>query len=86
MTGLVARLTSAGLVERRADADDRRVVLVAITADGIEAFGRRRQATRALVAEAVTGLEAAQLDALEDALPALLAITESTDGNRPASA
>jgi DNA-binding MarR family transcriptional regulator len=83
MTGLVTRLTSAGLVERRADADDRRVVVVAITAEGIEAFGRRRAATRALVAEAVTGLEPGHLDALEDALPALLAIAASTDGTRP---
>jgi DNA-binding MarR family transcriptional regulator len=84
MTGLVARLTASGLVERRADAGDRRVVLVAITPAGIEAIGRRRRATTALVAEAVTALEADQIAALEDALPALLAITARTDGNRPA--
>jgi DNA-binding MarR family transcriptional regulator len=85
MTGLVARLCDSVLVERRPDAGDRRVVLVAITGAGVDTIGRRRQATTALVAEAITTLGMEELNALERARPALLAIAARTEGARPAT-
>jgi len=50
-TGIVARMAARGVVERRHDADDRRVVLVHLTARGtkvfqnLEAHHRKRLAT-----------------------------------------
>jgi DNA-binding MarR family transcriptional regulator len=80
MTGLVARLTSSGLVERRTDATDRRVVLVAVSEAGLASIGRRRLLTTTLLAEVITTLDAAHIAALEEALPALQAITGRTEG------
>ncbi len=37
-TGIVSRMTARGVVERRSDADDRRVVLVHLTAAGSQIF------------------------------------------------
>lgn len=37
-TGIVSRMTARGVVERRRDADDRRVVLVHLTAAGSQIF------------------------------------------------
>lgn len=78
MTQLVRRLEQAGLVRRDADADDRRVVMVGITAAGREELSRRRAAQAAALAELLAELSAADRAAIAEALPALDRLT-----NRP---
>lgn len=51
LTGLVDRMQRAGLVERGGDPDDRRVVHVALTPAGADAYRRARADHRADVAE-----------------------------------
>ena len=46
-TGIIDRMEQRGLVERRRDADDRRVVLVDATDGGRRLFGRDRRASAA---------------------------------------
>lgn len=54
-------LEAAGLVERTADGDDGRVVLVSITAAGRAAYQKLRAASVAAAAEALAGWSAAEL-------------------------
>jgi DNA-binding MarR family transcriptional regulator len=51
LTGLVDRMQRSGLVERIADPDDRRVVRVALTAAGADAYRRARADHRVDVAD-----------------------------------
>jgi DNA-binding MarR family transcriptional regulator len=84
MTGLVARLTNAGLVERRRQAGDGRVVLVAVTAGGMASLDRRRTLTAGRLAEVIATLSSSELATLESALPALLATAARADPTRKA--
>ena len=71
MTGLVSRLAGQGVVERSPDPDDRRGVLVAITAAGNALLAtRRRERTEALAA-LLDDLDAADRATLKAALPAV---------------
>jgi DNA-binding MarR family transcriptional regulator len=87
MTVLVSALERSGLVERRADPTDRRVALVALTSDGIEFIGARRQAGVEALVELISQLSADQNDALAAAIPALTRIQkleeERRNGERP---
>jgi len=76
MTGLVQRLEAAGLVSRKADSRDGRVVLIDITPLGTQALERRRAAQDAIIIDRLTGLSPDELAALEAALPALVNVTE----------
>lgn len=70
-TTLVNRLVTAGFVERGADAADGRVVLVAVTGQGVARLREYREARSRLVAERLTILTRSERDALRRALPAL---------------
>ncbi|MEV7396666.1 MarR family transcriptional regulator [Aeromicrobium sp. NPDC092404] len=76
MTGLVQRLEASGLVVRRSDARDGRVVLIDITPAGREALERRRAVQDAVIRDRLAGLSTDDLAALEAALPALYTVTE----------
>ena len=83
MTVLLQRLEARGLVERRRDADDRRVINVVITDAGRETLaGRRARRAEALSARLRT-LTPDERAALQAALPALDALT---DQKTPATA
>jgi DNA-binding MarR family transcriptional regulator len=71
VTALVTALERAGLVERRSDPADRRVVLVALTEAGAAYLRVRRQASAAAVAQAVRGLEPEDFTTLVAAVPVL---------------
>ena len=71
MTALVSGLERAGLVERRADPTDRRVALVALTAQGTDYMEARRQASVEAFVQLIDKLAPEQADALTDAVPAL---------------
>lgn len=71
MTGLVNRLSQEGLTERRADPEDGRAVLVAITPAGLETLERTRAARVAVIAERLSALEPAERELVSAALPAL---------------
>ncbi|MEZ0493932.1 MarR family winged helix-turn-helix transcriptional regulator [Kineococcus sp. TBRC 1896] len=58
MTGLVTRLTDAGLVTRTADPADARAVLVALTHEGRDVLLANRRALRAPLARALHDLPA----------------------------
>lgn len=75
MTQLVSRLEHAGLVARRADATDRRGVLIEITAAGQAALAQRRVQRAANVGKLIEELAPEQQAALFAALPALEAMT-----------
>ena len=79
MTALVGTLERAGLIERRPDPDDQRVVLVAATAEGA-AYIRDRsrmwaETLRGLIEKLVTH----ELESLVAATPALLHLLELYD-------
>jgi DNA-binding MarR family transcriptional regulator len=71
MTALVGRLAEQGLVQRRTDPADRRVVLIALTAAGADLLDRRREARAARLAGPLGGLADDDVRAITAALPAL---------------
>lgn len=71
MTQLVARLARQGLVERRGDPADGRVVNVAITEVGLQQVARRRAERAAKLAEMLSELTPDEEAAIGAALPAL---------------
>jgi DNA-binding MarR family transcriptional regulator len=78
MTGVVARLADAGLVERQADPRDGRASLIAATQAG-HAYIRSIHAKRArLLVEHVGELRTEQQRALRAAVPALQALAGRT--------
>jgi DNA-binding MarR family transcriptional regulator len=70
-TSLVDRLVAAGLVERRGDPADRRVVRVALTTTGALLVERLRKVRRAAIRELLDELDDGEIDAILAALPAL---------------
>ena len=71
MTALAARLTAAGLVQRRTDPADRRVVLLALTPAGADLLDSRRGIRAARLAGPLAGLADDDVRAITHALPAL---------------
>ena len=87
MTQLVQRLETQGLVLRTRDAEDGRVVLVAITDEGRVLLDQRRLARIGWLADLLTHLEpaeqrtlAAALDATLPLLRRLAEVTQTTTG------
>ena len=69
LTGLVDRMQRSGLVERSGDPADRRVVHVALTADGAAVYRRARADHRADVADLfLRHVSDAEAAVIEDAL------------------
>lgn len=76
MTVLVKRLEERGWVRRGRDADDRRVMLITLTADGARALQTLRSAYRSVLAERLAAMSGAQLAELEVATTALGQLVE----------
>jgi DNA-binding MarR family transcriptional regulator len=76
MTALVTSLEKTGLVQRRPDPGDGRVVLVALTDDGREHLRTRRQAGAQWFTGLVDQLSEQDVAALAAALPALAHLRE----------
>jgi len=72
MTQLVQRLEQRGLVTRTSDPSDGRVALVSLTDDGRAALAIRRQRNARRIAELLADLPDDDVQALSDALAAVL--------------
>ncbi len=72
-TGLVDRMEKLGYVERSHAIDDRRKVMVRITAKGIELVSRLRSALQTRVAEAMEETKTSDIDGLLASASALAA-------------
>jgi len=64
ITGIVDKLEEAGLVERVRSLEDRREVLIAITAKGDEVYAKGMDLHRQFVEKALSALEADEVDAV----------------------
>jgi DNA-binding MarR family transcriptional regulator len=71
MSVMIARLERQGMVERRRDPSDGRIVLVAITGAGHDLLRRRGSARAAFLSSLVGALAPADQQALASAAPAL---------------
>jgi DNA-binding MarR family transcriptional regulator len=71
MTVLVTGLERHGLVTRHSDPTDRRVTLVAITAEGLHYLRSRRHAGTDALAQLIRKLPPGEASALAAAIPAL---------------
>lgn len=76
MTRTVSELEARGLVERSVDPDDGRAFQVEVTPAGLEAILRARAARAQVIAEMLSGLDAADVASIEAALPALERATD----------
>jgi DNA-binding MarR family transcriptional regulator len=85
VTRLLTELEQRGYVEREADPEDRRSVLVRTTPSGDAAVRDARQARAAGVAELLAGFDDADLAAVEQAVGALerALLATAPDGRRP---
>jgi DNA-binding MarR family transcriptional regulator len=71
LSGHVDRLERAGLLERVRSSEDRRRVGLRLTGDGTKLMRRIRARRTTWLAERLKGLEPAELEAVEAAIPAL---------------
>ena len=85
MTALVTVLERAGLVERRPDPHDQRVVLVALTAAGTDYVRSRRRAGAEAFARLIDKLPPDETATLLAAAPALQHLNELDDEQRAAA-
>ncbi|HEX4747449.1 MAG TPA: MarR family transcriptional regulator [Gaiellaceae bacterium] len=76
MSGHVDRLERAGLLERLRSGDDRRRVGLRLTDEGERLLRRVRARRTSWLANRLNGLEPAELDAIEAAVPALARLLE----------
>ena len=86
MTQLVGRLADSGLVARRADPDDGRVVYVELTPEGRDLITRRRAVRTERLSVLMARLSQADQDALAAALPAINALASVQRDEQLASA
>jgi DNA-binding MarR family transcriptional regulator len=85
MTSLVTALEKAGLVERRQDERDQRVVLVALTTAGADYLRARRRAGTEAFARLLGDLPAQDASAIIAAAPALCHLRELDEDRRKPS-
>ena len=78
MTRIVAALVETGLVTREPDASDGRVAWVTVTPEGRKLLDRSRGRKEAYLAKSLRGLDAHELETLEEAA----AILEGLTGGR----
>ncbi|MEV4310997.1 MarR family transcriptional regulator [Actinocrispum sp. NPDC049592] len=76
MTQLISRLQESGLVERKPDAVDRRVVTVHITRKGRDELAYRRGVRAERLEGLLTDISPEHHAALAAAIPAITALTE----------
>ncbi|HEX2344979.1 MAG TPA: MarR family transcriptional regulator [Gaiellaceae bacterium] len=74
LSGHVDRLERAGLVERLRSTDDRRRVGLRLTDEGARMLRRVRARRTTWLANRLSALEPAELEAIDDAVPALQAL------------
>jgi DNA-binding MarR family transcriptional regulator len=86
MTALVTSLERLGLVERRPDPQDQRVVLVALTQAGVDYRQIRRRAGAEAFARLIGKLPPAEAAAVRAAAPALRHLRELDEKQRAATA
>jgi DNA-binding MarR family transcriptional regulator len=79
MTRIVASLAESRLVTRESDPSDGRVAWVAVTPEGRKLLDRSRGRKEAYLAKALRGLDAHELETLEEAA----AILEDLTGGQP---
>ena len=84
ITKAVSGLEEQGLVVRRVDPDDRRVVRVEVTAEGRRLLESARTRKNAWLARRLRGLDPADLERLTAALDALERLTAAAEGERAA--
>lgn len=82
ITALVASLARDGYVERRSDPADKRVVMVAITAEGSRYVHARRAASTDIFADAVDQLSPEEAAVLVGALPVVEHLRELVEQRR----
>jgi DNA-binding MarR family transcriptional regulator len=82
MTALVSTLERSGLVERRADPNDGRVVLVALSSDGLDYVRSRQRGTVEEFAQLIEQLPPDHTDALVAAIPALVRLGQLDEVRR----
>jgi DNA-binding MarR family transcriptional regulator len=82
MTALVSGLERAGLVERRTDASDKRVALVALTGEGWNYIETRRQAGTEALVRLITVLPAGERRTLRAACAALIHLHDLEETQR----
>lgn len=82
MTALVGGLVRAGLVARRGDPRDRRVVLLEITGSGKRLIRDRRHANAEMFTDLIEKLPPDEVAALRAALPALRHLRQLTETQR----
>jgi DNA-binding MarR family transcriptional regulator len=76
LSGHVDRLERAGLIERVRSSQDRRRVGLALTDEGVKLLRRIRARRTTWLAERLSELDQAELDALATAVPALRRLLE----------
>ena len=76
MSGHVDRLERAGLLERVRSSDDRRRVGLRLTDDGERIMRRVRARRTTWLADRLKSLEPTELEAVENAIPALVTLLE----------
>lgn len=74
LSGHVDRLERAGLIERLRSTDDRRRVGLRLTDEGARILRRVRARRTTWLADRLSALEPAELEAIADAVPALQAL------------
>jgi DNA-binding MarR family transcriptional regulator len=84
MTALVTALEKSGLVERRQDVQDQRVVLVALTEAGADYLRTRRSAGTEAFARLIGQLPPADVSAIIAAAPALRHLRDLDEQRRAA--
>jgi DNA-binding MarR family transcriptional regulator len=85
MTSLINALERAKLVERADDPSDKRVALIALTRAGAGVLRTKRRAGTKAVAHLIDKLSPAEVQALANALPALLRLRELAEEERESS-
>lgn len=81
MTRVIASLVDLGFVDRSAHPDDRRQVLVAISAAGTDLLEAERKASREWLQQRLAELTAEQRKTLLDAADLMLAIVDEGPAN-----
>jgi DNA-binding MarR family transcriptional regulator len=71
MTGLIDRLEADGLVERRHDPSDRRIVNIAVTEKGGVFLSEATEGMKQIITRNLAGLSAANLDELHHAMTSI---------------
>ncbi len=77
MTGIVDRLIERGLVERRADPEDRRIVLVQLTEAGREEIGRIMMLGQTQLAELLEFIDTDDLPVIARAMTIMFSASEA---------